>query len=176
MKEIKSVSDDPGFREASDAVERCQLELLRVAERSSAIESEILGIKEIVPGDDDQWNRFKSGASIDTGARSRIDALRAEQSDLQAREGFLTEAREQVRAELDKIRGKLSLQICQSYRSQFVEDARQILQHVKSLCDAIETSRARPREPGARRPSNRINPIFVVRSRRRQGRRLSTMD
>ena len=71
MKEINSVSDDPEFKEASAALERCQTELLKVADRSSAIEIEILSIKE-TPADDDQWHRFKAGGSIDSGARSRM--------------------------------------------------------------------------------------------------------
>jgi hypothetical protein len=44
MSQIKTVGDDPQFKEASDAVERCQLELLRVAERSAEIELQILNI------------------------------------------------------------------------------------------------------------------------------------
>ena len=93
MKEIKTLSDDPQFKEASDAVERCQLELLKIAERSSEIESEILALKDIVLADDAQWNRFKAGGTIDTNARSRI-ALRTEQGDLQQRQAFLSEALE----------------------------------------------------------------------------------
>jgi hypothetical protein len=142
MKGIKTVNDDLQFKEASNAVERCQLELLRVAERSSAIESEILGIKEIVPADD-QWNQFKAGGSIETGARSRIDALRAQQSDLQQREAFLNEALTQGRNELDKIRGRLSVEICKSYRSEFANDAKETLHHLKALTDVTERTRRR---------------------------------
>jgi len=109
------VNDDPEFKQASEAVERCQLELLRVADRSRAIESEILGIKEAPPAADDQWTKFKAGGSVET-ARSRIDALRAEQADLQQREAFLNEALSQGRAELDRIRGRLSLEICKRRR------------------------------------------------------------
>lgn len=111
--------------------------------RSPCSDSEIFGIKETAPKDDDQWNQFKAGGSIDTGARSRIDALRSEQGDLQERESFLREALEQGRTELDKIRGRLSLELCKSYRSEFAKDAREILNAIKLLCDIEQRSQAR---------------------------------
>ena len=46
MKEkITTVNDDPQFKEVSDSVTRCQLELLKVGERSAQVELEILNIK-----------------------------------------------------------------------------------------------------------------------------------
>ena len=144
MKEkITTVNDDPQFKEVSDSVTRCQLELLAVTDHHAQIEMEVLGIKETPPSDDDQWSKFKSGSTIDTRAPSRIDGLRAKQGDLQQREAFLTEALEQGRIELDKIRGKLSLEICKSYRSEFAKDAKETLQHLKALSDVTERTRRR---------------------------------
>src|SRR5687767_10417765 len=126
MKEIR-LGDNPEFVRCNDTVQQCQAELLKVIDRSAQVELELLNIKQTVTTDDNQWNQFKNGGSTETNSRGRVDGLRAEQGDLQQRQGFLTEALEQGRVELDKIRGKLSLQICQGYRSQFVEDARRIL-------------------------------------------------
>ena len=85
MTEIKTVTDDPEFVCCNNAVLKCQAEALKVADRIAEIELEILIITEIIPADD-QWNRFQAGSTIDAGARRRIDALRAEQSDLHARD------------------------------------------------------------------------------------------
>lgn len=51
MKEVKSVSDDHEFKEVSGAVERCQLELIRVADRSAEVELQILNTQTTQPKD-----------------------------------------------------------------------------------------------------------------------------
>lgn len=147
MKEIKTVSDDPEFVRCNDAIRNCQAELLKVGERSAQVEFELLGIKQTVPTDaDNQWNQFKNGGSTDTNSCGRVDALRAEQGDLQQRQVFLTEALEQGKMELDRIIGRLSIDVCKAYRPEFAKDAKEMLSHVKALCDIEQRSQLRRAE------------------------------
>lgn len=144
MKELKSVNDDPEFKAMSDAVQRCQLELVGVADRSAQLELEILNIKTTQPTkENSEWEEFVAGGNSDILGVPQLTGLLEEQSFLLDREQFLNRALDLGRSELDQRRGRLSLEVCKSHRSAFADDARKILQHLKAICDVTNASRAR---------------------------------
>ena len=80
-------------------------------------------------------------------------ALREEFSACEGRLNFIKEALSVGMMELDKVHGKYSREICETIRPQRIAQIRQILEHVKAICeanDALEQTRVDLEREGIR--------------------------
>jgi hypothetical protein len=119
MKEqqMRNLEDCPGFRTVAEKIRALEDEQRQEQERKAAIQSE--------------------AKTASPSARVALDSSwRGEYQQLESREPLLREQIEIARLELDRIRGQLSLQICQQRRPAFVEQARRVLRALKEISDA----------------------------------------
>lgn len=153
---MKKLSDNPNYVKVHDAVQKLQSEKAEVLARIDEINVALSQPKQPQIAGGSAWDIALEGKAGYECAVDNRQGLRDEQLELEGRIRFLDEALTVGTQEFDKITGQASLEVCQSVRKEWVAHVRQVLEHVKGLCDAntaLDTMRADLERNGIRTDS-----------------------
>jgi hypothetical protein len=138
--EQKTLNDFSEFVRINGAVESLRLERLEVSTRIQEIDLELSKPKQAEIDGQQAWTMILEHAS-EVRTRYSADArseLRQQQIELEARLQFLNDALSVGEIELDAVRGRLSVELCQQVREEWVSEIRRILQALKEISQANE--------------------------------------
>jgi hypothetical protein len=143
MMEHKQLTDYPEYVKIHDAVQALQSEKAEVDARLNEIAFELSKLKQQQQTDSGAraWKSALEGEDSYPYEVDNRSELRGEQQQLEGRLRFVNDGLELGLQELDKVRGRCSLEICLSARPQFVLQTRRILESLKVICDAHEKLR-----------------------------------
>lgn len=125
----KTLSDFPDFVAA-----KMKLDSLEAAHGELVVEREgiISGLRASLHGDIEQ----QSAELVQTGTLSNTAPPRERIAEIDRTIRIHGAAIEQQRGAVEKVRGQVSLELCQQARPEFEKDVEESLQHLKALCAA----------------------------------------
>jgi len=136
MADKKQLSSFPEYVRVNEAVRALRAEREQLLGRIEAANEELSQPQQHIDGKT-AWECALEGRTYNMEVDVK-SSLREELQWIQARLAFIDEALSVGEMEVDKVVGKVSLQICATVRPQWIAEVRKILEHLKALSLANE--------------------------------------
>jgi hypothetical protein len=136
--QMKQLNDFPEFVQVRATIDRLRAEEQKIIARQEEIHAELNKPKQQINGQD-AWAfalENEGEPSFNSDAKSSL------QEEYQLNEGrlrFIAEALATGTMELDKVHGRVSLEICNAHRGEFVDVIHKLLQAIKTICECNRT-------------------------------------
>jgi hypothetical protein len=135
---MKTLNDFPSYVKVKEAVDKLRSEQNQISERMGEITAEWMKPKRKIDGQDAWDLALEGGDNMPVVEIDSKAALREEYGICEARLRFIEKALDTGAMELDKVHGRVSLEICKEHRPRFVEQIAKLLESVKAVCAANE--------------------------------------
>lgn len=135
---MKSINEHAEFRAVSDPLHNIEKEIRQNKKGLDEIRVQLSQKDEPVTGN--AWGAYLS--SEDPNAHVKCEDLRQGAARIEDRQRFLESALNQGRAEVEKIRGRLSMELCKQARSLQIAEIKRVFTALREIADACAKMRA----------------------------------